>query len=124
MGLWCIDCEGGRVNETTLICEKCGSSNIANVSGNMTIGDILLITKIYNNKNFLESMCKLHDTDIIEYTSRMNQFKQQLNSSSNQIKCPKCGSTNIQMVQRKWSLLTGFMTNKVDRVCVNCKYKF
>lgn len=40
------------------------------------------------------------------------------------IKCPKCGSTQIQMVQRKWSLLTGFLTNKVDRVCMNCKCKF
>lgn len=43
---------------------------------------------------------------------------------SNTPKCPKCGSTQIQMVTRKWSLLTGFMTNKVDRVCVNCKHKF
>lgn len=39
-------------------------------------------------------------------------------------KCPECGSTNIQMVPRKWSLLTGIFTNKVDRVCVNCKYKW
>lgn len=44
--------------------------------------------------------------------------------SSNQVRCPKCGSTNIQLVNRKWSLLTGFMTNKVDRVCVNCKNRF
>lgn len=45
-------------------------------------------------------------------------------SKKNEVHCPKCGSTQIQMVQRKWSLLTGFMTNKVDRVCVNCKHKF
>lgn len=38
--------------------------------------------------------------------------------------CPKCNSTNIQLVRRKWSLLTGIFTNKVDRVCVNCKYKW
>ncbi len=43
---------------------------------------------------------------------------------SNTPKCPKCGSTNIQLVKRKWSPLMGFMTNKVDRVCVNCKNKF
>lgn len=42
----------------------------------------------------------------------------------NVVHCPKCNSTQIQMVQRKWSPLTGFFTNKVDRVCVNCKYKF
>lgn len=39
-------------------------------------------------------------------------------------RCPKCGSTNIQLVKRKWSPLMGFMTNKVDRICVNCKRKF
>ncbi len=38
--------------------------------------------------------------------------------------CPKCNSTNIQIVPRKWSLLTGIFTNKTDRVCVNCKYKW
>jgi len=39
-------------------------------------------------------------------------------------KCPICGSTQIQAVPRKWSLATGFLTNKVDRVCLNCKHKF
>lgn len=38
-------------------------------------------------------------------------------------KCPYCGSTNLQLVRKKWSLLTGFFTNKVDRYCVNCKRK-
>lgn len=46
------------------------------------------------------------------------------NLQSNIPRCPKCGSTNIQIVPRKWSLLTGFLTNKTDRVCVNCKHKF
>lgn len=41
-----------------------------------------------------------------------------------QVACPKCGSTQIQIVPRKWSLMTGIFTNKVDRVCVNCKCKF
>lgn len=39
-------------------------------------------------------------------------------------RCPKCGCTNIQLVNRKWSPLMGFLTNKVDRVCVNCRHKF
>lgn len=42
----------------------------------------------------------------------------------NQPKCPKCGCTNIQVVRRKFSLLTGFATNKTDRVCANCNYKW
>lgn len=48
----------------------------------------------------------------------------QMPQSSSLIKCPRCGSTNIQIVPRKWSVLTGFMTNKTDRVCVNCNKKF
>lgn len=39
-------------------------------------------------------------------------------------KCPRCHSSNIQLVPRKWSVWTGFRTNKVDRVCVNCKHRF
>lgn len=40
------------------------------------------------------------------------------------VTCPKCGSTQIQLVNRKWGLFTGILTNAVDRVCVNCKHKF
>lgn len=40
------------------------------------------------------------------------------------ISCPECGSTQIQVVPRKWSLFAGFATKKVDRVCVNCKYRW
>lgn len=39
-------------------------------------------------------------------------------------KCPVCGSRNIQIVPRKWSLLTGIFTNATDRVCVNCNHKW
>lgn len=40
------------------------------------------------------------------------------------IVCPYCGYDKYQMVARKWSLLTGFLTNKVDRVCEKCKKRF
>lgn len=40
------------------------------------------------------------------------------------VRCPRCGSTSIQLVPRKFSILTGYRTNKVDRVCVNCKHRF
>ncbi len=46
------------------------------------------------------------------------------NTNQNLAKCPRCGSTQIQAVPRKWSLMTGLLTNKVDRVCLNCKNKF
>lgn len=40
------------------------------------------------------------------------------------VSCPKCGSTHIQAVPRKWSIFSGLLTNKVDRVCLKCKHKF
>lgn len=44
--------------------------------------------------------------------------------AAKQIRCPYCGCTEFQMVPRKWSLFTGLLTNKVDRVCVKCKKRF
>lgn len=43
---------------------------------------------------------------------------------SKQIRCPRCLSVQFQLVPRKFSLLTGFATNKFDRMCVMCKKRF
>ena len=40
------------------------------------------------------------------------------------VKCPYCFSSEVQIMPRKFSLLTGFATNKFDRVCLRCKRKF
>ena len=40
------------------------------------------------------------------------------------VRCPRCFSTDFQLVPKKFSLLTGFATNRVDRVCVKCMKKF
>lgn len=75
---------------------------------------------------------------IVGYTQNPNCFKEandyantvQKNNLNKNLKsegrvvCPNCGSTQIQLVNKKWSLMTGFFTNKVDRVCVACKKKF
>lgn len=34
--------------------------------------------------------------------------------------CPKCGCTDFTPLRRKFSLLAGFATNKVDMVCNKC----
>lgn len=42
-----------------------------------------------------------------------------------QVRCPKCGSTQIQIQKRGWSLGTGLIgSGKNERVCMNCLYKF
>lgn len=40
------------------------------------------------------------------------------------IRCPRCFSTSFQLLPRKWSLLTGFATNRFDRVCDHCGKRF
>ncbi len=52
-----------------------------------------------------------------------NEFRSYKRNESSQPKCPHCGSTNIQLLRKKWSVLTGFLTNKVERYCVNCGKK-
>ena len=53
------------------------------------------------------------------FEKKLEAQKQQ--SASNPVLiCPKCGSKNFTPVRRKWSFLTGFMTNKVDMVCNGC----
>ena len=93
--------------------------------------ELLVIHKISNDEEFLDAMIELKKKDIIEYNMKLSQFKAQtgqqnrsVQQSPNAVHCPRCGSTNIQVVPRKWSILTGYMTNKTDRVCVNCKHKF
>ena len=65
---------------------------------------------------------KLFDVEIVDSYGKVIDFDNE--TSKNQIICPRCGSTQIQIVPRKWSVMTGLLTNKVDRVCLNCKNKF
>lgn len=54
-----------------------------------------------------------------------NPSKLTLNSNNNQVKCPRCGSTQIQIVKRGWKLTSGFIgSSKNERVCTNCMKKF
>lgn len=67
----------------------------------------------------------IQKTEAISKTLSSNQsILSNKDENPNLVKCPKCGSTQIQAVPRKWSLATGLLTNQVDRVCMNCKHKF
>lgn len=92
------------------------------------------IKQISTDENFIKAMVKLYNEDPIEYQLKIAQFKNEINQKeqlekqaqekSTQRKCPKCGGTNFTPVRRKWSVLTGILTNKVDLVCNNCGYKW
>lgn len=134
--------------ETVLkICQKCGMRiGCCDPDGDIHTGggcggelidtgistdELFAIRAVSRDEEFLDAMMELKKNDIIEYNLKLSQFKAQtaqqnkgVQPVSNAVRCPKCGSTNIQIVPRKWSVLTGYMTNKTDRVCVNCKHKF
>ena len=78
--------------------------------------EILREKYVYNNPAFSKAA----------YHERIRQEEEFHSSPAtpSAIHCPHCGSTDFDMVPRKWSLLTGFLTNKVDRVCRRCKKRF
>lgn len=94
--------------------------------GNGTLTDVN-----YNNDMFPNKFVPLHTFEATGLEDARRQLKEVLPNSSlfqshasPTTKCPRCGSKEVQLVPRKFSLLTGFATNKFDRMCVYCKKKF
>lgn len=93
-----------------------------------------IISRISRDVNFLEAMIKLKETDIIEYEARMSQFRNQIEqqnivkqqtNESNSVKCPSCGSTDIGVANRGYSIVWGFIgSGKSMNVCKNCGHKW
>lgn len=112
--------------DDTYICDEC-KSKLNDVP--ISTEEYMTIAEISDTIGFLEAMIKLKEENIIEFQSRMSQFKTQLqqqknnNTNNTSKRCPSCGGTEFTPVRRKWSLLTGFMTNKVDLVCNKCGKK-
>lgn len=83
---------------------------------------------VFNNPAFSKE--KYNDRVNQEYEEQLVRSKQARENArraaeeASRPRCPKCGCTEFQMVPRKWSPLTGFLTNKVDRVCVKCKTRY
>lgn len=78
-----------------------------------------------------DNFTPLYTFDAIDIEDAKRQLKEVLpnsllvnDSSPEKVRCPRCRSTEIQLVPRKFSLLTGFATNKFDRMCVRCQKRF
>ena len=85
---------------------------------------------IEENKKFIAVRCKnCGDQKVVlekhttkdHRTAVLNERKNP--TTSNVKKCPKCGGTQFTPVRKKYSLLTGFLTNKVDLICNKCGAK-
>lgn len=84
-----------------------------------------LTTTLYNDET------PLYTFEAVDMEDAERQLKEVLPNSPllndntpEKVRCPRCKSTEIQLVPRKFSLLTGFATNKFDRMCLRCQKKF
>lgn len=103
---------------------------------NLSKEDFNIITSISKDIAFLESMINLKENDIIEYQTKLSQFKtqvQQVNSktqSNNIPKCPTCNSTNLRKISglsKAGSVaMWGLLSQKVKKTyhCNNCNYEW
>lgn len=118
------------VMKAKTICEVCGAPVIHT---QITAEEMFLIERTSKDRDFLMAMLKLRDDDIIEYQTKISQFRAQAKADGcygkeedkNKPKCPKCGSTSLATVNRGFSLLTGFLgSGKPMNVCQKCGYKW
>ena len=86
--------------------------------------ELLYKKYVYNNPLFDKAKFDMRAEWEYEKAVEMEEGYRKRQEEKNKPHCPKCGCTEFQMVPRKWSPLTGFLTNKVDRVCVNCKTRY
>lgn len=48
-----------------------------------------------------------------------------MSENEENVKCPKCGSTQIHAEKRGWSLMTGMIgSSKIIMTCLKCGSKF
>lgn len=113
--------------------ERCPYCNNNLIDIPISDDDFLCIRDISDcNKILLDAMIKLYDENIIDYQLKMSQFrtyveqqKQVKEAEENQIRCPKCGSTNVTTGQRGFKLTTGFLgSGKTVNRCGNCGYSW
>ena len=128
---YCSKCGryGGATSIDAKIHKGCGGTLI---DTGITTDEYLIISKVSQDKAFLQAMIDLKDKDIIEYNLKMSQFKSQVSQqksarqqTSNQLRCPKCGSTNVSTGARGYSFVTGFVgAGKTVNRCGKCGHKW
>ncbi len=83
-----------------MICERCGHKLITT---SITHDDFAVIIEISKDKHFILAMIKLKDENIIEYESRMSQFRSQLvmregQGGTGRVLCPYCKSSDVEKI--------------------------
>lgn len=121
--------------DTTTVCDVCGSS-FENID--FPALDLKVLTQVSQDVNFIEAMIKLRQDNIIEYESRMSQFRIQVQQqeqleqkrSNNIPKCPTCSSTDIKKISGTSKAASvaiwGIFSQKVKKTyhCNYCGYEW
>lgn len=101
----------------------------------MTTEEYDVLTNIDASIQFIESMIKLKEEDIIDFNLKMSQFKansqtEEQNANNNIPHCPTCGSTNVEKISTGKKVLGGamfglFSSNVRNTMhCKNCGAKW
>lgn len=109
------------------LCYACDSNIIKTP---LLVEEYAYITLISEDRDFIDAMIELKQKDIIEFKTKIAQFKAQVDaqeerkSQSNIPKCPTCGSTNIEKISsgKKMSgaFLFGIFSSDI-RNTMHCK---
>ena len=83
---------------------------------------LIVIRVRYNKLSPEEKEAKMKEIEEKRQEYRERHYAPK--NSDGEIVCPNCGSKQITLLNRRWSATTGIFTNKVDRVCMNCKKRF
>jgi len=88
-------------------------------------GSATLTQTLYSN------FTPIHTFEAVDIEDAERQLKKVLPNSplfqinpTSQKRCPYCYGTQIQLVPKRFSILTGFATSKVERMCVRCQKRF
>lgn len=73
----------------------------------------------------IDSLREWREAGVIPDVVNHETLAEEEERERNTVKCPKCGSTAIQTVNRGYSFLTGFIGSSSPRnVCQKCGYKW
>lgn len=111
---------------------NCSFCNSKMIKTPLLVEEYVYITLISEDRDFIDAMIELKQKDIIEFKTKIAQFKVQVDAQEererqekNKPKCPKCGSTSLATVNRGYSFLTGFLgSGKPMNVCQSCGHKW
>lgn len=114
-------------------CQKCGYVDLSGIENECPFceKETLETEETYDElKKTVDNLSEIKEYIRQLYVYFSNDFDESLQITREEIFpdeviCPKCGSRQIQITQRGWTLATGFIgSGKTERVCVNCMCKF